>query len=70
MITPLEPIPAYFFPYEVPVMTGAFPTLAFICSTLGLVLFAWFFTLQVTRGNDCLNGLSFYSYFTKLSSFK
>ena len=50
MITPLDPIPAYFFPYEVPVTPNAFPSLAFICSTLGLVLFAWFFTLQVTRG--------------------
>ena len=52
MISPLDPIPAYFFPYEVPVTPNAFSILAVVCSILGLVLFGWFFTLQVTKGES------------------
>lgn len=52
MISPLDPIPAYFFPYEVPVTPNAFSILAVLCSILGLVLFGWFFTLQVTKGES------------------
>lgn len=48
MITPLDPVPAYFFPYEVPVSSYSFPHLCLVSSGIGLFFLAWFFTLQVT----------------------
>lgn len=47
MISALDPVPAYYFPYEVPVSASSFPHLCLLCSAIGLFFAAWFFSLLV-----------------------
>ena len=59
MISVLEPVPAYYFPYEMPVSATSFPHLCLLCSAIGLFFTGWFFSLLVmssraTRSVLCL----------------
>lgn len=54
----LEPLPAYYFPYEMPVSSSSFPHLCLLCSAAGLFLTAWFFSLLVMTNRSSASVLN------------
>ena len=54
----MDPLPAYYFPYEVPIASASFPHLCILCVAGGLFFAGWFCSLLLASSRASRTSLA------------